>query len=354
MQDNEKVTLQEIANVAKVSVGTVYKAINNKKGVGENKKAQIIKIAESMNYMNKKKINNECNCNIAVLLPEPVNTDKYYYQFLWKGIRKRTNELSLANLSIIEYTYNGSIEDQKFKMEEILNDHSINIKGLITNIWDETKFLDILDRFHEKGIEIFLLESDAPSSERKSIVMTDPNTIGRLAAEYLGSMIKESGRVILMGTRRDSFNHSQIVNGFFSQMSITNPKLQVIEIYESIKYPEKLYGTIKDLLTTFDDIKGIYSNNARTTAGVYNYIGSSIKDRDIILVGSDIFSISLEAMHKGYFNAIISQKPEIHGYKIISVVFEHFIMKKEVKEHYNILPSLYLKNNVPDFESLNI
>jgi hypothetical protein len=58
-------------------------------------------------------------------------------------------------------------------------------------------------------------------------------------------------------------------------------------------------------------------------------------------------------MKKGYFNAIISQKPEIHGYKIISVVFEHFVMKKEIKEKYEVLPSLYLQNNVPDIESLN-
>ena len=46
----KKITLQDIANTANVTVATVHKALHNKKGVSPEKREEILALANSMNY----------------------------------------------------------------------------------------------------------------------------------------------------------------------------------------------------------------------------------------------------------------------------------------------------------------
>ena len=48
--ENKKITIKDIARVANVSHPTVSMALNNRPGVGEKKRQEIIKIAEQIGY----------------------------------------------------------------------------------------------------------------------------------------------------------------------------------------------------------------------------------------------------------------------------------------------------------------
>ena len=349
----KKVTLQYIAQTANVSVGTVYKALHNQKGVSPSKQQEIIALAQSLSYSTSPatpaapKI-----CRVAAVFPRPTCDNRYFYQHLWDGIHERSQELSAFRFQVQDYTFEGGLSQQLLVLQDILDHHLSEIQALITVIWNEDTCLDLLNQFTDAGIKVFTLCADAPSSKRTSTIMTNPYQTGRLAAEYLGSLLSDSGRVIIIGTKRDTTNHVQIVRGFFDQMQEFDLPIDIIELYESVNYPEKIYDTLKDFLTSFNNIRGIYANNARTTAGMCRMLEKLPCSNKPAIVGSELFEESITYLNNGLLNAIIDQDGYSLGYKGISVIFDCMVLKKKVRSRYILRQSLYLKSNLPEPDSL--
>ena len=122
--------------------------------------------------------------------------------------------------------------------------------------------------------------------------MADSYKTGLLAAEYLGSVVKGPAHVVIIGTTR-----------WWSRASIKAltrriPLLQIIELYESKQYPEKLFETLQEMLAKFSDIKGIYANNARTTIKISLLVHGLKEKRDLWVLGSELFSQSKKALEE--------------------------------------------------------
>jgi LacI family transcriptional regulator len=322
-----------------------------KKGVSDKRREEIQSIALSLGY-EPIAAEIEKSFRIAVVFPKPVLEDRYFYQYVWKGINCRAKELEGTHCEVIKYPFEATVENQIQVMQNVLEIEKDNLDGLVTIIWDEHKFKDILDAYSQKGIKIFTVSSSAPREKQVSTILANPYRMGRLAAEYLGSTISQPGHVIIMGTRRDSGNHAQVVNGFFDQMTKTNPAIQIIELYESVEYPEKIYETLKDFLEKFDDIKGIYVNNARTTSGVCSTIRGIKETNNLRIVGAELFPESIQAMNEGILQALIDQNPYEQGYRGLSVAYQNIALEKEVQKRYEIPTLLYLVSNLPDIENL--
>lgn len=345
----KKVTLQYIAQMANVTVGTVYKALHNQKGVSPAKQQEIIALAQSLNYCIPQTPRADLRtCTVAAVFPRPTSENRYFYQHLWNGIHERAHELSAFRFQVQDYTFDGGLAQQLVVLQDILDHHLSEIQALITVIWNEDTCLDLLNRFTDAGVKVFTLCADAPSSRRTSTIMTNPYKTGRLAAEYLGSLVTGSGRVIIIGTKRDTTNHAQIVRGFFDQMQESNPLLEIIELYESVNYPEKIYDTLEEFLRSFNNIRGIYANNARTTASLCRMFKTLSAGKRPVIVGSELFDESIAYLNAGLVNAIIDQDGYSLGFKGISVIFDCMILKKEVRSRYILRQSLYLKSNLPE------
>ena len=341
----EKPTLQDIAKMTGVTPATVHKALNNLKGVSEKKKKEILSVAAALNYTVSKTIAAPKRTVVA-LFPAPIGEDKIFYQFIWSGLERREEELPKDSLRIIKITFNGTVSDQIEKMEQIYSLYKDHINGLMTVIWDEDRTIPLIRKYTEAGIRVYTVASDAPHSERVSSMMVDPLRTGKLAAEYMGSVLSDFCRVIVIGTKRDALNHASIVRGFFDQMSITNPKIQIIEIYESKEYPERLLDSLNEFLTKFDDIKGIYANNARTTARLIEaYKG---RERKILFLGSELFSDSMKAVEDGVIQAVVDQNAFKMAYDSVTNIYNNLVLGREIPEINHIPCSLYLRNNLPE------
>ncbi len=80
----KKITLQDIANTANVTVATVHKALHNKKGVSPEKREEILALANSMNYYTESSSAHK-TYKIAAVFPGPTNDNRYFYQYIWTG-----------------------------------------------------------------------------------------------------------------------------------------------------------------------------------------------------------------------------------------------------------------------------
>lgn len=343
---SKRVTLQDVAKTAGVTVSTAHKALHGQKGVSEKKRREILEVAASLGYVREQQAQ-EKNVRVAAVFPKPVHENKYFYRRLWQGIRERTQQLSSARFSVQEYMFEGAAAQQLELLEQLYREKAGELEALLTIIWNEREYTDLIDRFTQAGVKVFTVSADAPSSRRVSSIMTNPNRTGRLAAEFLGPRIPAEGRVVLIGTRRDTINHAQIVHGFSSEMQEIHPAVEIMELYESVQYPEKLCQTLIGLLRSFDDIRAVYANNARATAGLCKALNRGDISPDIQILGSECFAESAEQLKNGMLCGILDQNAYQQGFMGLSAVFDSLVLEKQVPPLCEICPALYLKNNLP-------
>ncbi len=347
---NKKPTLNDIAKSLNISVSSVHKALTGKQGVSEALRKQVVSTAQAIGYsINVKK--KQQPIRIAAVFPNPVGIDQYFYQFVWKGLKVRAAELGASLCELSTFTFDGTIKNQIAILSSLIQKESPPLDGVITIVWDEEKLHDILLQFKEKGIRVYTVSADSQPSLRTSHIAIDAYQMGKVAAEYLSVAIHDPGHVILIGTRRDSHNHAHVVRGFYDQLSQARPDIQIIELYESVRYPEKIFDTMREFLNSFEDIRGIYANNARTTAGLYAAALEKPFSKDLVFIGSEAFDQSIAAVEAGIVHALIGQNPFRHGYASLSIAYENIALDKEVASKVELPIQFYLRNNLPHLQN---
>ena len=109
----KKITLQQIARIANVSVGTVHKALHNQKGVSPAKQEEIIALASSLNYYaSPPSLAPSKECVVAAVFPKPIDSNRYFYQHLWNGIHGKLQELSAFRFQVQDYAFEGGLAQQ--------------------------------------------------------------------------------------------------------------------------------------------------------------------------------------------------------------------------------------------------
>jgi len=102
-----KCSMQDIAKRLGISKNAVSLALNNKPGVSEQLRQQIIKTAQEMNYsgLSYKRKNN----NILVLIPEYIRNDTYFYNDIYWSIE---NEAKLKGYNAILTSVSEEMESE--------------------------------------------------------------------------------------------------------------------------------------------------------------------------------------------------------------------------------------------------
>ena len=120
--ERKKITIKDIAKVANVSHPTVSMALNNRPGVGEKKRREIIKIAKQIGYQPNlvaKALVSNRSYTIGLIIN---NISDQFYTDLAKGVEKAADELGY---NIILCTTNESLKSQK-KYLDILQSRGVD------------------------------------------------------------------------------------------------------------------------------------------------------------------------------------------------------------------------------------
>jgi LacI family transcriptional regulator len=351
--EEKRVTLKDIAKELKVSLGTVHRAIYNKEGVGEETRRSILAIAEKRGY----KVNvvasslKRSTVKIGVVFPEPVANEKYFFLDVWNGIDSAVNDFKDFNVKVVKATFTGDYTNQIEVMEDFYNNYSNEIDGLITHVWHDTKLNSIINKFADSGIPVVTVTADAPESRRTCFVSPQASKIGLVAGELMSNYITPGGRVIILGGKRESSSHQERVLGFLKAMKENTPETEIIEAYDLNLYynNNRLHDTLKEYLEKFDDIKGIYSNNARGTILLCKVIKELGKSRRIKAIGSDINKESVEYLKEGILQGIMYQNPYMQAYQAFKVIFNYIIKDEEPPERVYTDINIVLKSNLDSY-----
>ncbi|WEG13555.1 LacI family DNA-binding transcriptional regulator [Pullulanibacillus sp. KACC 23026] len=328
MKKTSRVTHKLIAARTGLSIATVDRALNNRGNVKPETLQKILEASKELDDSLKQSTRlptSKEEVTIAVVLLT-------YPQFFWKqieeGVQRASDEFSEMGLKVqFFHLSDDEAEASLASVKEIMT--SGQFQGMALPAWHDG-LVELIDEATDQGFPICTYNLDAPMSKRLFYVGCDYTQAGKLAAELLCKVIGKKGEVVLFTDSFTSLISQQKIAGFREGlMNFPNVKLKdLIKIDRNVSF-EKL----EDLKRTLSSISGMYVSNAEMTsvAQLKNQM-----DQDMVIVGHDMSPAIYNQMMSGGITAVIGQETETQGYLAVKTLFDHLVLKKEIKEQAHI------------------
>lgn len=348
-------TLKDIARNLNLSIGTVQRALNNKGGYSKETQQLVLQEAKRCGYTANPAASalRRPPINLAAVFPSPVEDNRYFFQYIWKGIEKACQDLAVYNIKMIPYYADLDPGAAASKLNSILADTKQPIQGLITTASGDPGFLSALDNFSRNGIPAFLINSVSTDQRPLCFYSNASRGVGTLSADIFAAIHRNtSGKLLLLGGMRENERQAARVSDFVHQLSDSCPDLSVLEthIYDNHL---RLRSLIADYLRNFDDLAGIYAVSARETLAMCEAVHESHFSGKITAVGTDVFPELLPYFEDDTLTASIYQYPAQQAYAAVKTLVS-YLTRSGLPDHFISIPSAAVfKSNAKEFCELD-
>lgn len=352
----QRVTIKDIAQITKMSPGTVHRALYGKKGVSDEVRQNILKVAKELGYTPNYVASSlkRKTLNIVVLLPSIKGRGKYFYLSIWEGIEKAFSEYKDYNLKFIPLTYDNQVDSQDYK-DEVLNkfmlENDIEINGLITQ---PNRGFDkelTIRKCIDNEIPTSFIIDDMEDANRVCYVGADYFSTGMLCAELLSTQIDDGKDIMIFCANKDTPSHKQIVSGFEYFIKTNKLNYNLIKIFDSKDKQETIELAKRQVLNN-KNLKAIYSVNARNTVLLCETLKGIKYKKTFRVVGSDVFKESIEYMEQGILDNIVHKNPVQQSYQATKILID-YIVKNETPKHKVVLSNteIVFKSNLKAYKT---
>lgn len=283
--------------------------------------------------------------SFALLIPEPVSQESYWNKPLI-GVRKAYQEIHQYGVDISIHLFKQS-DPQTFNTEtELILEN--NPEGVVLAPFFLRESKEFIEELKKRNIPYVFIDSNLNECCKLSFIGQNSFQSGTLAAKLLDYSVSTNASILILhfAKQLDNMNHLvQRENGFYEYFSKNKPETKRKLITQEIADPtsEESRNVIKTLLQTNPEIQGIFVTNSQ----VY-YLANILEElnlTNIRVIGHDLINENIGFLKKGIVDFLICQRPEEQGYNAIITLFEHLVLKKEVKsENYTSIDIITKEN----------
>ncbi len=356
--DVKKITLKDIAQASGYSLVSVHRAMNNKEGVSKEVRQQILNVADQLGYTTNYVASalKRRQVNIAIVLPEPGGSGKYYFQYFWKGCKDAEDEVAGYNLNVMKYTFpihgSSGSEEQVDILKQLYEEWGNRLDGLLTspNI-NNSQIQCLLSQFSGRGVSVVLMDNDFKDCGRLCCIAPNDIYTGRLAAELMNLVLQgKRGTILVAAGDERSLSHKMNADGFEDYFREQNADILVKRV-QDLNQPEANREQMLQCFLEDPDIIGAYSTRARNTIPLCEALLRSGRRDEIFAVGSDLFQESADMLSSGVLKAIVYKNSYQKGYLGFKTLFEYLIKGIAPKDEAISVPiSIILQNNIKFFK----
>ncbi len=188
------------------------------------------------------------------------------------------------------------------------------VDAIVLTPMDDRALVAPVAEAKQAGIPTVIFNSALSGDDYVAYISTDNRKGGRLAGEYIGSLMKGRGKLILIRVIEGVEGGRQREDGFLEAVKAGFPGIKILSDnqYAGIT-TETAYQTTDSLLSRFPDVEAIFTPNESTTFGCLR----ALKDRGlagrVIHVGFDSSKKLIEALEKKEIQRARPPGPVPHG-----------------------------------------
>ena len=266
--------LKKIADAANTSISTVSRVLNNKDGVGKEKRELIEKLLIENGFYNKSyKISSDTK-RIAVIVPDLKNP------FFSEIVKKITEESRKKNYQVLIFDTDEDFQNEVSSIDSIIKS---NILGVIMCISGGSNSEKNIKKLDDYSIPFVLFDRELDFYHDG--VFLDDFKAGFLATEAL---IKENHKNV--GILVGKFKHKNMYNrflGYCHALKTYDIEIDNDFIYEIDLEIEDGYNVAKNVFLKGNNLTAIFSCSNLITLGFIKYQNENNKKNNISIIGFD-------------------------------------------------------------------
>lgn len=313
----ETVTIKDIAKLAGVSIGTVDRVLHGRGRVADETAARIRRIIEETGFSPNPHASSLAQTKarrIGLLMPRE-DQDSGFWRLPYQGMLRAIEDLAPFKIELLFHSFDRFSESSLLNAAEDLKEE--RPEGILIAPIMPERSKELLQQI-PKEIPLCCFDSDLPHLEKLAFIGQDSYISGRLAAKLMRLLTRDEGdTVILQAVKAD--NHIlDRVEGFRSYY----PADAVPQIYkeEHLDDPAFCEEFMTGLMRDLPDLSGIFVINA-SVHGVAAFLEKAGKS-SVGLIGYDLIPPNRRYLETGVIDFLISQRPELQGYRGIMRLFD--------------------------------
>jgi LacI family transcriptional regulator len=344
-----RVGVREIARLAKVSIGTVDRALHGRPGISEATREKILCIAKQTGYSPDLAARalavGRAHVRIGICIPKEIH---FFYDQMRDGLFEEARRAARLGVEIVYRPVPSLGEGEKRQLARLLDE---GIHGLVVVPGNPQVVAPLINRAETKGVRVVCVSSDAPGSRRSTVVCVDPELNGRLAAELLAKLVPRRVEVAVVTGMLQTEDHRRKVEGFRAGFAQHSPQGKIAAILEAHESEQESYRKTRELLTRHPNLRGIYVSTVNCLPAC-RAVHEHKRAREVRLIATDLFPEMVPYFETGIIGASIYQDPYMQGRNAMRLLVDHLMEKTPIGSANYLNPGIVLQSNLQLFREL--
>lgn len=341
--------IHRIAELAKVSIGTVDRALHGRTGISQKTRDKVLRIAGELSYTPNPAARTlsvgRSTVKIGVCIPREI---RLYYDQMRAGILNEAGRAGSLGVELVHRPVPMLGVDEKQQMTALLER---GVNAIIVTPGNPEVAGPLIDIAEENNVRVICTTTDAPESHRSSLVAVDPELSGRLAAELLAKFVAPASKAAMVTGMLNTEEHRLKASGFSEGFSTECDGGEVVAVVEAHESEEESYSKTCELLQREPDLRGIYVSTVNCLPVCRALRRHHAEDR-VALIATDLFPEMVPHLLHGMIRASIYQNPYLQGQTAIRILLDHFLNRSAIPPVSHISPSLVLRTNLHLFREV--
>ena len=323
-------TIQEIAEMAGVSRGTVDRALNNRGRINPEVAEKIFRIADEIGYVPKKKKQAPVEKTFKLGVVTQLAGASFMVQ-IKKGIKEAKKELSNVGIEILVEDCMAVDEDEQLNALKKLEEQGISGIAIMPVECDGVR--KKINALIEKGIPVLTFNTDIVGTKRSCFIGLDNKQSGRAAAGLMGMLTGGSGKVVAITGYFGNSVNSMRVDGFIEETKRMYPEMELVGVQVSFDQKAEVKKIICSTLQNFPELNGIVVFSGGQ-AGIAEALGElNLKKRPAIVV-YDVTDDNIKALKENTVDFLIDQNGFMQGYRSLFTLANIVRDGKKARKEY--------------------
>ena len=338
-----------IANLAGVSIGTVDRALHGRPGISEKTLKRILKIARQIGYRPNpaaRALSTGKHVRIGICVPKEI---AYFYDELWDGIRDEADRQSGRGVEFLSVDVPELGRGEHSAFRKLLKNE---VAGIIVTPGNPGAMTPLIDAAEQQGTRVVCVSTDAPVSQRSSVVCIEPRLNGLIAGELMANFLGPRSKVAIVTGMLKTVDHSQKTEGFIASFTEQCPGGEVVAVIEGHEHPDESFRKTATLLRNEPALSGIYVNTVNCLP-VCRALAATKSRHKVRLITTDLFRKMIPYFERGTIAASIHQQPYVQGQLAVRSLVEHLLHGAELSRAQYLNPSIILRSNLHLFREAN-
>ena len=338
-----------IAEMAKVSIGTVDRALHGRGGIKESTRQRILQIARQIGYTPNLAARAlavaKASARIGVCMPKEIH---FFYDQLWSGVLGESPSLAQLGIQFVNRPVQAlGVRDTEAFQALVQS----GVDGIILTAGNPQALKPLIDDAEDRGIRVVCVSTDAPESRRSSVVCVEPWLNGSLVGELMGKFLPPASKVAVVAGMLSTEDHRQKTDGFsetFPKHCLGGRTVSVVEGHEDA---DESFQKTFHLLRRVPDLAGIYVNTVNCLPVCRALVAVGLAGK-VKLITTDLFEEMASYFEAGTITASIYQQPHRQGQIAVRLLVDNLTNKVKFPPKVHLSPGVVMSSNLHLFREI--